>query len=129
MTKFKQGDEVSFVSKKSGNAVICIVDFVSPSTGEVQLYKKDNPTSDPTKMVFKNPSELTLIQASAEVVVQPKQVKPKTFKWMCLECGTKHNSYKCPTCDSDEKIHNTDADTDPSILLGGSYSESYYPGE
>ena len=55
----------------------------------------------------------TALQAAKTALHQKQR---QGYRWICLECSTKHNSGSCPLCGSDEKLHNADADTDMSIL-------------
>lgn len=119
--QFKKDDIVSFVGKKSGKAIVCEVDGYA-TNGMVSLVTKEG-----GKMVSLWEKDLTLVESA------PEKSTTKNFKkgkrWVCLECGTKHSSHSCPTCGSDEYIHNTDSDTDASVLAEGGRSEKYAPGE
>ncbi len=122
MAQFNKGDEVSYVGGTSGKTIACIVDG---GIGTVQVHWKDNP------MTFRmiEASNLTLIKAAP--VTAPSQVvaKPKmpVYRYVCMECGKKHNNHACPVCGSDEKIGNTGHDIDMSEFLGGTPAERYTP--
>ena len=56
-----------------------------------------------------------------------RQNQRQTYRWICLDCSTKHNGTCCPRCESEERLHNTDADTDMSILAEVGKAEPYRP--
>lgn len=123
--QFYTGDEVSYVGGKSGKTIVCIVDG---GIGTVQVHWKDNPRT--FRMI--EASALTLIKAAprTEKSVTLKKPTSPVFRFVCLECGKKHNARTCPLCGSDEKIGNTDADLDPAEVLYGSHSgEPYTPAD
>jgi RNA polymerase subunit RPABC4/transcription elongation factor Spt4 len=117
--QFKRDDTVSFV--KDGTAVLCEVDGYA-TNGMVSLITKEK-----GKMVSLWEKDLTLVESA------PEKSATKNFKkgkrWTCLDCGAKHSAHQCPVCGSDEYAHNTDGDTDASILAEPGRSEKYYPGE
>jgi len=122
--KFKQGDEVSYVGPKTGKKIMCVVDGVA-TNGDVWVVWKD----DESKVRQVKPVLLTLEKEVAPKPNTAQQKKP-VYRWLCLECGAKHNARQCPRCDSDERIGNTDEDMDMSILAGGSnFAEPYSPGK
>lgn len=123
--EFYKGDEVSYVGGKSGKTIICIVDG---GIQTVQVHWKDSPLT--FRMI--EAKDLTLIKAAPrpETPVIAKKATGPVFRFVCLECGKKHNARTCPTCGSDERIGNTDADLDPSEALYGSYTgEPYAPSD
>lgn len=120
--QFKKDDIVSFIGKKSGKVIVCEVDGYT-TNGMVSLITKES-----GKTVSLREKDLTLVEAAQPRNVSPAQ-KKSVFRWKCLECGRNHNTHECPTCGSDERIHNADNDTDASILAEGGRSEKYYPGE
>ena len=63
---------------------------------------------------------------AAKTALRQKQ-RQATYRWFCLECGTKYNGNRCTCCDSSERTHNTDADTDMSILAEVGKSGPYAP--
>ena len=117
--QFKRFDTVSFV--KDSQIVVCEVDGYA-ANGMVRLVTQKGGLMSPC-----HEQELTLVEATPEKSTT-KNFK-KGFRWVCLECGKKHSSHVCPVCGSDEYVHNTDIDTDASILAGGGRTERYYPGE
>jgi rubrerythrin len=117
--QFKKDDIVSF--SKDGKVILCEVDGYA-TNGMVSLVTKDK-----GKMISLWEKDLTLVESAPEKSTA-KNFK-KGFRWVCLECGKKHSSHACPVCGSDEYAHNTDTDTDASILAEAGRSERYYPGE
>src|SRR6266568_8262659 len=110
-SKFSKNDTVRYFSNSAKREVTGTVTGVA-TNGVVWVI-----VNGEEKKV--QPEKVTLVSAAPKPQVQ----KPAVYRWVCLECGKKHNSHACPECGSDERIHNTDADTDPSILLGGTYAE------
>lgn len=60
------------------------------------------------------PASQPAVKVITNVASAPQ--KKQVYRWTCLDCGTKYNGYTCPGCGSQEHFHNTDADTDASIL-------------
>ncbi len=119
--QFKKEDIVSFIGK-SGKTVLCEVEGYA-TNGMVSLITREG-----GKMVSLWERDLTLVESAQSKPVTPAQQK-RVFRWKCLECGRKHNAYECPSCGSDEKIHNTDSDTDTSTFYQDGRAEKYAPGE
>ena len=67
------------------------------------------------------------LQAAKTALRQKRRQSKITYRWMCLECGTKYNGSHCTCCESSERMHNPDTDTDMSILAEAVNTEPYRP--
>lgn len=121
--KFNTHDRVSYVGSKTGRVIEAVVDGYA-TNGMVSLL-----VGEEERMVSLPESRLTLVAKAQPKPVEKKAAK-QVYRWICLGCGRKYNGPHCPTCDSDERILNTDEkDLDLSCLAGGGSAEPYSPGE
>ncbi len=132
MSNFIKGD---FVKDQKGNVGKVTEDtrigtyvFVAHS-GQNGFFMKAEPA---TKEEYDKQVEQRLHPQPKEQtahVLHPQEKKLRSFRWYCLECGAKYNGRECPRCGGEDRIYNTDKDSDKSLFAETGPNEPYTPGE